>query len=137
VGDEIGIESSGENVMKYAILVIALVVTAFLIIDFNNRSAQLNYLTMERETVEAQLAARQVTKAALQTQIAYATSEAAVLEYGYNNHLIRPGDIAVVPVQPTAVTPTPVPETQPEVVQMSYFQRWLLLIFGPSEEKKP
>ena len=121
--------------MKYAILVIALVVTAFLIIDFNNRTAQLNYLSMERVTIEAQAQAREVTKAALQTQIAYATSEAAVLEYGYNNHLIRPGDVAVVPVQPAPVTPTPVIETPPEVVEISYFQRWMLLIFGPADEK--
>ena len=116
--------------MKYAILVISLVVMAYLIIDFNGRTAELNYLSAERDQVEARLTARLGTKAALETQIAYATSKAAVEEYGYQNHMARPGDVVVVPIQPPSVAPTPTPRPQPVTSEMSNLERWVMLIFG-------
>jgi hypothetical protein len=117
--------------MKYAILVISLVVMAYLVIDFNRRTAELNYLSSKKDEVVLQLAEREGTKTSLQTQVAYATSEAAVDEYAYTNHLLRPGDVAVVPIQPAGPTPAPTPVPQPVATQTSFLQHWLQLIFGP------
>ncbi len=117
--------------MKYGVLIFTLVILAFLVMDFNARTAELNQLIIEREAVTERLLERQQARDALATQIAYATSPAAAAEWAYENHMALPGDQVVVPVQVSPVTPTPtvIPVVQP--TQMNNLDRWLLLIFGP------
>jgi hypothetical protein len=119
--------------MKYAIAVISLVILAYLIVDFNSRSAALQTLEAERQVVEARLASRTATVGALQEQIAYATSQAAVVEWAYQNHMAKPGDNVIVPVHPVQVTPTPAPRPVVAAEQPSNFEMWLRLFFGPKD----
>ncbi|MEW5873291.1 MAG: hypothetical protein AB1894_28785 [Chloroflexota bacterium] len=119
--------------MKYAVLIVSLVVLAYLIMDFNSRTAEMNRLAAEKERVSQQLEYRLETKAALQTQIAYATSEAAAIEYGYKHHMIREGDTPVKLVEGAESTPTPTPKPQVAPTQVSNLQRWLQLFFDPPE----
>ncbi len=122
--------------MRYVGLVVALVVLAYLVMEFNSRSAELNRLRVEQQIVATRLESRQQTKAALEAQIAYATSDAAVMEWAYQNHMVRQGDVAVVPVQQVQVTPTPAPRPIITPVKTSNFQVWLsLFIDAPLEEK--
>ena len=117
--------------MKYGVLIFALIILAFLVMDFNARTAELNQLIIEREAVTERLIERQQTRDALETQIAYATSPAAAVEWAYENHMSLPGDQMVVPVQVSQVTPTPTVIPVIQATQMSNLDRWKLLIFGP------
>jgi hypothetical protein len=117
--------------MKYVAIVVALVVMAFLVMDFNSRTAELSRLTVEHAIVKAERESKIETKSALEGEIAYATSEAAVYEWAYENHMIRPGDIPVVPVQVSEVTPTPSPSIAASQNESTNLERWLLLFIDP------
>jgi len=113
--------------MRYVTLVISLVLLAYLVMEFNGRTAELNRLRSEREIVNARLESKQATKAALEAQIAYATSDAAAMKWAYENHMAQPGDYVVVPVQALQVTPTPAPRPVVTTPQVSNVERWLSL----------
>ena len=113
--------------MRYVVLVITLVLLAYLVMEFNGRTAELNRLRSEREAVSARLESKQATKSALEAEIAYATSDAAAIKWGYENHMARPGDFVVVPVQPLQVTPTPAPRVVVATTEANNLQRWLSL----------
>jgi hypothetical protein len=117
--------------MKYIGVVVALVIAAFLIMDFNSRTANLNRLNQERLEVKSEHDSKAATKSALQARIAYATSQAAVYEWAYQNHMVQKGDIPVVPVGD--IQPTPVPTPRPASTQkvLSNTDRWLLLFIDP------
>ena len=117
--------------MKYAILVVVLVIMAYLVMNFNSRTADLNRLTSEHRVVQAQRDSKQNTKAALEEQIAYATSEAAVYKWAYENHMVRPGDFPVVPVQPAKVTVMPTPRPVVITPAPDNWERWLMLFLDP------
>ena len=113
--------------MKYALIVISIIVLIFLVMDFNERTVNLNRLTSEKDVISTQFYSRLETKAAVITQIAYATSEAAVREWAYKNSWKKPGDIPVVPIQSTAVTATPTPQPVITTTEVSNLERWLSL----------
>src|SRR5512133_3975551 len=117
--------------MKYVVLVVSLVLLAYLVMDFNSRTAELNRLRTEQEVVTARLDSREKTRSALEAEIAYATSEAAVAEWAYQNHMARSGDFVVVPVQPIQVTPTPAPKPVVFTSAVSNPERWLALFIDP------
>jgi hypothetical protein len=117
--------------MKYAIVVLVLVVLAYLVMNFNSRTADLSYLTAEHQIVKAGLEKSQQTKSALEAQIGYATSEAAVYKWAYENHMIRPGDYPVVPVQSVQGTPVPAPKPIATETPLSNIEKWLMLFFDP------
>jgi len=117
--------------MKYALVVIALATLAYLVIDFNGRTAEMNRLLAEEEIVRARMEGRQQTKAALEAQIAYATSEAAVVRWAHENHMARPGEHPVVPIQSAEVTPTPRPKPSVVATEVSNLEHWLALFVDP------
>ena len=117
--------------MKYAVFVLSLVLLALLVMDFNNRSAELSRLTADHEVVEARLQTRLQTQEALVTQIAYATSEAAVADFAAKNHLSRPGNYPVVPLPVGEITPTPAPRPVVTPVVVHNWERWLSLFVDP------
>jgi cell division protein FtsB len=124
--------------MKYAIVIIVLVVLAYLVMAFNSRTEELNRLNLEQEAVQTQLESRQQTKAAIEAQIEFATSEAAVREWAYKNHMAQPGDQVVIPIAPAESTPTPQlaePQTQPS--SQPNWQRWLVLFIDPGTANSP
>ena len=117
--------------MKYVGVVAALVILAFLVMDFNSRTAELSRLSGEHALVKAERDAKVLTKEALEGEIAFATSESAVYDWAYQNHMIRPGDIPVVPVGGAGPTPTPKPPPAAAQQTMSNLERWLLLFIDP------
>lgn len=122
--------------MKYVVLVVSLVLLAYLVMDFNSRTAELNRLRAEQEIVSARLENRQQTHSALEAQIAYATSEAAAVQWAYQNHMAKPGDFVVAPVRPVQRTPAPPSQTAAVVTPVSNFQRWLALFIDPPMEAR-
>ena len=113
---------------KSALILIGFAVLVLLVMDFNNRMAELRRLTAEKADVSAHVTSLVETQASLETQVAYATSEAAVYYWAYNyEHLGKEGDVLVVPIQPQGSAPqsTPTPAATPEVIQN--WQVWLSL----------
>ena len=113
---------------KSALILIGFAVLVLLVMDFNNRMAELRRLTVEKEVVSAHVTSLFQTQLSLETQVAYATSEAAVYYWAYNfKHLGKEGDVLVVPIQEegSLPQPTPTPEITPEVIQN--WQVWLYL----------
>jgi hypothetical protein len=120
--------------MKYAIVVLVLLILAYLVMNFNSRTAELSSLTAEQLTVKRGLEYRLQTKAALEAKIGYATSEAAVYKWAYENHMVRPGDVPVVPVQSAQTTLVPTPKPAATEILMSNLEKWLMLFFDPPEK---
>jgi uncharacterized protein (DUF58 family) len=117
---------------RYGLLVMGLAVLALLVMDFNSRMAELRRLTAERELVSARVTQQVQTQNALKQQIAYATSERAVMEWAYQDgRMVRPGDNPVVPVAPAGATPSPTPAQVVTQVTVSNWERWLSLFIGP------
>ena len=101
------------------------------VIEFNNRLEDLNRLTDEANDYRSRATQSVQTQAALQTQVAFATSDAAVDQYAREeNHMIQEGDIPGAPYgteDGTVIsTPTPVPTSTP----MPNWQVWWNLFFG-------
>ena len=114
---------------KPALILIGFAVLVLLVMDFNNRMAELRRLTAEKEVVSARVTSLVQTLASLETQVAYATSDAAAYYWAYNfEHLGREGDVLVVPIQAEGnlPQPTPTPIVTPEVIQN--WQVWMTLL---------
>ena len=102
---------------KYALVVIGLVVLTLLVMDFNNRMAELRRLSDKREDVALEATGLRETQVHLETQIAYASSEAAVVEWAYEDgHMVREGENLVIPLEYPGFTPkvTIIPTEIPE-----------------------
>jgi len=113
---------------KSALILIGFAILVVLVMDFNNRMAELRRLTAEKEEVSARVTSLVQTQVSLETQVAYATSEAAVFYWAYNfERLGREGDVLVVPIQQegSLPQPTPTPAVTPEVIRN--WQVWLSL----------
>lgn len=118
------------NIRRLAVM-IGILALVFLVLEFNRRLEELNMLNRQNELVQAQATQAVETQLALQTQVAYAGSSAAVEEWARTDgHYIQDGDLPVVPLgQPgsppiVANTPTPMP-TQP-----ANWEVWWDLFFG-------
>ena len=101
------------------------------VIEFNSRLQELYRLTDEAATHRAQATQVMQTQVALEAQVAYATSDAAVEDYARDdNHMILDGDIPAVPFgkgnSETLATPTPTPTPTP----MPTWQVWWNLFFA-------
>ena len=113
---------------KYALLVIGVIVLALLVMDFNNRMAAQRKLSDKREDVAAEATDLRQTQVYLETQLAFATSEAAVNEWAYEEgHMVREGENLVIPLEYPGFTPevTIIPTATPE--PETNFQIWLSL----------
>jgi cell division protein FtsB len=123
---------TGKSGWRYALLALGLVVLAAMVMDFNRRTADLRRLTAEKEAVSAQVTSLVETQNGLKEQVAYATSDAAVMEWAYQDgHMIRPGDVPVIPVPADQATPAPTPTPAATQVQTSNWEKWLILFTGP------
>jgi hypothetical protein len=117
--------------VRRVVVAIGILVLVFIMLEFNRRLEELNMLNAQSELVQRQATQAVQTQLALQTQVAYAGSTAAVEEWARTDgHYIQDGDLPVVPLgQPgspplEASTPTPIP-TQP-----ANWEIWWDLFFG-------
>ena len=117
--------------VRRVVVAIGILVLVFIVLEFNRRLEELNMLNAQSELVQLQATQAIQTQLALQTQVAYAGSNASVEEWARTDgHYIQDGDLPVVPLgQPgsppiQASTPTPVP-TQP-----ANWEIWWNLFFG-------
>jgi hypothetical protein len=118
------------NIRRIAVFA-GIFILILVLIEFNSRLEELNRLSDQREEVRAAATQAMQTQLALQTQVAYAGSTAAVEEWARTEgHYVQEGDQPVVPVgqpgsEPVIVrTPTPVP------TPMENWQVWWELFFS-------
>ena len=113
---------------KYGLGVIGLIVLAYMVMDFNNRTAKLQRLSAKESSVAAKVTGLAQTNVSLSTRVAESTSDDAVREWAYTmGHMVRPGDNPVVPMSPAGSTPVPTPTPVPVQPQVSNMQMWLWL----------
>lgn len=117
--------------LRRVLVLIGIVMLVFIVLEFNRRLEELNVLNRQNQIIQTQATQAVQTQFALQTQVAYAGSTAAVEEWARTDgHYIKDGDLPVVPVgQPGAApveasTPTPVP------TQAANWRVWWDLFFG-------
>ena len=114
--------------LKYALVILIIVVAAYLVMDFNNRMANLRALSAQKEQVAAQVIGLEKEKSRLETQIAFSTSDAAVVQWAYEDgRLVRPGDNPVIPLPPAESTPAPTPQPVVTRTPVDNWQVWLWL----------
>ena len=108
----------------------AFIVLFFLLMDFNGRINELNRLNNELSRMETQVQANKSTESALQEQIQYATSDAAVNEYARNNGLVREGEKLIVPLGNSTPVPQQIVESTATPAKVSNREIWWALFFG-------
>ncbi len=117
--------------IKYFLLIVGLAVLAWMVMDFNSRMAKLNNARAEQKIVLAQYQEIKATVAVLETQVAYARSDAAVEKWAYEEgHMVRPGDYPIKPIAGAIVTPTTAPKPAAIVKEVSNPESWLALLLG-------
>ena len=114
-----------------------IVIIILLMAEFNNRMTELDRLTVQRDRAAAQITSLVQTQIFVETQIAYATSVAAVEEWAYEEgRLVRPGDQPVVPLpsggEQDGLTPVPVVPINTEDF-VENWEVWLALFFDRTE----
>jgi len=120
---------------KYIVVLGGLVLLGFLVIVFNNRMAEQRQLVAQAEEIKVELNALRQTEASLDAQIAYATSDAAVEEWAYQEaRWVREGDQLIVPVSPSKQTPVAPSANIPEPVTHTNWQIWWALFFDDVTE---
>lgn len=112
------------------ITLVAIVLGAVVVVNFAQLLAQSQRLVDSANQVGTEVAALETEQAALKTQIAYATTDASVIEWAHSvGKLVQPGEVLVVPIVPTpAATPTPPTVALPPAPPN--WQLWRDLFFG-------
>lgn len=101
-----------------------------LVIEFNSRLEELNRLNDQRDEIRTAATQAVQTELALQTQVAYASSTAAVEEWARTEgHYILEGDQPVVPLVQPGSQPVIAPTPQPTPTPMQNWEVWWGLFF--------
>ncbi|MGB8982702.1 MAG: hypothetical protein WCC12_12570 [Anaerolineales bacterium] len=117
--------------VRRVMVMIGILTLVFIVLEFNRRLEELNTLNRQHQVIQTQATQAVQTQLALQTQAAYAGSDAAVEEWArIDGHYIQDGDLPVVPLgqpgagpiesSPPAAMPTP----------LANWQVWWNLFFG-------
>jgi cell division protein FtsB len=116
---------------KRLVVIGALVLGFLLLMGLFDRLTELASLNRLEKTVRSEVSQYTATIKSLYTQIAYATSEAAVEEWArQEGHMARPGDVLIVPVSPGGTTPQSVFQPTPTPQPVSNWEVWWALFFG-------
>ena len=100
------------------------------VIEFNSRLEELNRLTEQRNNIQALATQAMQTQIALQTQVAYAGSDAAVEEWARTEgHYMQEGDQPVIPLGVPGSDPVIINTPQPTQTPMQNWEIWWTLFF--------
>jgi hypothetical protein len=115
------------------LVLVGLVAGLLVMLDFNRRQGEVQRLTADRNRVGTEVAKLDLERLALQTQVAYATTDAAVIAWAHEHgKLVQENEVLVVPVMPTPA-PTPAPTPLPPRPAAPSWTLWRDLFFdvGP------
>ena len=110
---------------KRIFIVAGLALLVFLLMDFNNRMASLTRLSAQNDIEAEKLYDLQVTKASLETQVAYARSDKAVEAWAREEgRYVLEDDIPIFLHTPVGYTPEPEPQPTPSVPSYTFLEAW-------------
>jgi len=102
-----------------------------LVIEFNSRLEELNRLNDQREEVRGVATQAMQTQLALQTQLAFSKSTAAVDEWARTEgHYVKDGDQPVIPISQPGSEPVIVATPPPVPTPMQNWDVWWNLFFS-------
>jgi hypothetical protein len=116
--------------LRNILIAVGLIVAVVLLVDFNRRMEELNRLTGQLKVVQLEATAVIQTQTALASQVAYATSDAAVEAWAYSNKMVRPGEHPVGIVPQGNVTSTPSSTIIEQEQKPASWRVWWELFFG-------
>jgi ABC-type uncharacterized transport system permease subunit len=115
---------------RQMIVVVVMVVLALTMMNLNSRLSEYSRLSGDRDQLATQVGALEVTKMALQTQLAYVGSEGAVVDEARGAHMVREGENLIVVLTPSGNTVV-TPEAVEEIIQPPQpWEVWMALFFG-------
>lgn len=118
------------NVRRVAKM-IGIIALVFIVLEFNRRLEELKLLSKQHEIVQTQATQAMQTQIALQTQVAYAGSDAAVEDWARTDgHYVQEGDLPIVPIAQPGAAPVELSTPVPFPTPMSNMQTWWDLFFG-------
>ncbi|MBN2503315.1 MAG: hypothetical protein JXB38_21240 [Anaerolineales bacterium] len=110
---------------KRIFIVAGLALLVFLLMDFNNRMASLTRLSAQNEIEAEKLDELQVTKAYLETQVAYAGSDKAVEAWAREEgRYVQEGDVPIFLLTPVGYTPEPKLQPTPTAPSYTFLEAW-------------
>ena len=113
------------------LVIIGLIAGLLIMLDFNRRQGEAQRLEADRDRAGTEVAQLALERSALETQVAYATTDAAVIAWAHEHGKLVQGDeVLVVPVVPTAqATAAPPPLAAPPLPPS--WTLWRNLFFDP------
>jgi hypothetical protein len=109
---------------------IGIFILILLVIEFNSRLEELNRLNDQREEMRTVATQAMLTQIALQTQVAFAGSTAAVEEWARREgHYVQEGDQPVVPIGQPGSEPVVVSTPLSAPTPMQNWEAWWKLFF--------
>jgi hypothetical protein len=117
--------------VRRVLVMIGILALVFIVLEFNRRLEELNMLNEQNQLIQTQATQAIQTQFALQTQVAYAGSDAAVEEWARTDgHYIKDGDLPVVPRAQPGGLPVEASTPSPAPTQLAKWEVWWHLFFG-------
>ncbi|HJS20726.1 MAG TPA: hypothetical protein VJ785_18415 [Anaerolineales bacterium] len=118
------------SIRRVAVM-IGILMLVFIVLEFNRRLEELEMLNEQYDLMQVQATQAIQTQAALNTQAAYAGSNAAVEEWArVDGHFVQDGDLPVVPIGQPGAPPIEVSTPVPTPTPMQNWEVWWSLFFG-------
>ena len=115
---------------RRVLIAAGVLILILMVVDLNRRLETLNTLNKQAELRRAQATQSVQTRAALQTEVAYAASTEAVEEWARNAGQAQEGDQAVVPLGVPGSDPVVTVEPPPPPTPVPNWQAWWNLFFS-------
>lgn len=118
------------SVRRVAVMT-GILMLVFIVLEFNRRLEELEMLNEQHKLMQAQATQAIQTQAALNTQVAYAGSNAAVEEWArVDGHYVQEGDLPVVPIGQPGAPPIEASTPYPTPTPLQNWEVWWELFFG-------
>jgi hypothetical protein len=115
--------------LTQVVLLVGVLLAMLVVLDFNQRLAAAQRLRDAANTAQVEVQILETEQAILVTQVAYATTDAAVIEWAHEQgKSVQPGEVLVVPILPTP-PPTIVPHIVTAPALLPNWMLWWSLFF--------
>jgi len=119
------------------VVIIGIAAALLIMLDFNRRQAEAQRLEADRDHLATEVAQLGFDNDALETQVAYATTDAAVVQWAHEHgKLVQPDEVLVVAIVPTA-GPTAAPPPLAAPPPPATWTLWWNLFFDMAPPIKP
>jgi hypothetical protein len=116
---------------KQIIIAVVLIIFVYLITDLNTRLTVLTQQNEQLDRIQLEVTNFKKTEFYVNTQIAYASSDAGVESYiRVYGSAIKPGDVPIIPLSARNITRTPAVRPTSQAEHVENWVIWRVLILG-------